>query len=204
MNGTVTLIGLTGGIAAGKSTVARRFAELGAIVIDADRIAREVVEPGEAALEEIAERFGDKVLQTDGSLDRPALGAVVFGDAAKRAALEGILHPAIQQRVELRIREARAADGNAVIVYDIPLLVETLDTTPLTYDAIVVAHAPADVRVQRLVELRGMSQSEAESRVASQVSDDERLAHADQVISTDLPIAETLDQVDTVWSRIHG
>lgn len=200
----MTLIGLTGGIAAGKSTVAERFAELGAVVIDADRIAREVVEPGEAALAAVAERFGPAVLTADGALDRGALGNVVFGSPSARADLEAILHPAIQTRVSETIEQATRQNPDAVIVYDIPLLIETLDSTPLRYDAIVVAHAPEDVRIERLISLRGMDEAEARRRVAAQVSDEERLRHADHVIRTDLPMAETLNQVDTVWSLIHG
>ena len=200
----MTLIGLTGGIAAGKTTVASRFAELGAVVLDADRIAREVVEPGETALAAVAERFGSAVLDTEGALNRPALGSVVFGDPKARADLEAILHPAIQQRVSERIAQAAQADPNAVVVYDIPLLVETLADSPLTYDAVVVAHAPADVRRQRLVELRGMSEAEADARIASQATDAERLAVADHVIRTDSSLEETAREVDTVWKLIHG
>lgn len=204
LNGTVTLIGLTGGIAAGKSTIANRFAQLGATIIDADRVAREVVEPGQPALAAVADRFGGGVVAADGSLDRAALGRVIFGDAKAKADLEEILHPAIQARVSQLIADALASDPNGIVVYDIPLLVETMDSTPLDYDAVVVAHAPAAVRLERLISIRGMERSEAQRRIDAQASDAERLRQADHVIRTDLPIEETMDQVDTVWNLIHG
>lgn len=193
------LIGLTGGIAAGKSTVAARLAERGAIVIDADRVAREVVEPGEPALASIAARFGEHVV-VDGALDRPALGAIVFADADARRDLERITHPAIQARVAERIA-AHADDPDAVVVYDVPLLVEA--RVPHDFDAVVVAHAPAEVRIARLVELRGIAREEAERRVRSQASDDERLAVADVVVDTSGTMDETVAQVDALWRAIE-
>ncbi|SDH09787.1 dephospho-CoA kinase [Agrococcus jejuensis] len=193
------LIGLTGGIAAGKSTVAARLAEHGAIVIDADRVAREVVEPGEPALASIASRFGEHVV-VDGALDRPALGAIVFADADARRDLERITHPAIQARVAERIA-AHADDPDAVVVYDVPLLVEA--RVPHAFDAIVVAHAPAEQRIARLVELRGIAQEEAERRVRSQASDDERLAVATVVVDTSGTMEETIAQVDELWRAIE-
>lgn len=193
------LIGLTGGIAAGKSTVAARLTERGAIVIDADRVAREVVEPGEPALASIAARFGEHVV-VDGALDRPALGAIVFADADARRDLERITHPAIQARVAERIA-AHADDPDAVVVYDVPLLVEA--RVPHDFDAVVVAHAPAEVRIARLVELRGIAREEAERRVRSQASDDERLAVADVVVDTSGTMDETVAQVDALWRAIE-
>lgn len=193
------LIGLTGGIAAGKSTVAARLTEHGAIVIDADRVAREVVEPGEPALASIASRFGDHVV-VDGALDRPALGAIVFADPEARRDLERITHPAIQARVAERIA-AHADDPGAVVVYDVPLLVEA--RVPHAFDAVVVAHAPAEQRIARLVELRGIAQEEAERRVRSQASDDERLAVADVVVDTSGTMDETVAQVDALWQAIE-
>ncbi|QCR19282.1 dephospho-CoA kinase [Agrococcus sp. SGAir0287] len=193
------LIGLTGGIAAGKSTVAARLAEHGAIVIDADRVAREVVEPGAPALARIAERFGDDVL-ADGALDRAALGAIVFADADARRDLERITHPAIQALVAERIA-VHADDPDAVVVYDVPLLVEA--RVPYDFDAIVVAHAPAEQRVARLVELRGVGREDAERRVRSQASDDERLAVATVVVDTSGTMEETIAQVDALWRAIE-
>ena len=193
------LIGLTGGIAAGKSTVAARLAEHGAVVIDADHVAREVVEPGEQALERIAERFGDHVV-VDGALDRAALGAIVFADADARRDLERITHPAIQARVAERIA-AHVDDPDAVVVYDVPLLVEA--RVPHEFAAIVVAHAPAEQRIARLVELRGVARDEAERRVRSQASDDERLAVADVVVDTSGTMDATIAQVDALWRAIE-
>lgn len=193
------LIGLTGGIAAGKSTVAARLAEHGAIVIDADRVAREVVEPGEPALASIASRFGDRVV-VGGALDRPALGAIVFADPDARRDLERITHPAIQARVAERIA-AHADDPRAVVVYDVPLLVEA--RVPHDFDAVVVAHAPAEQRIARLVQLRGVARQEAERRVRAQASDEERLAVADVVVDTSGTMDETIAQVDALWRGIE-
>lgn len=194
------LIGLTGGIAAGKSTIAARLAEHGAHVIDADAVAREVVEPGEAALQAIAERFGHHLV-VDGALDRAALGAVVFADEVARRELEAIIHPAVQRRVALRIHELTATDPEPIIVYDVPLLVEA--RLPTEFDLIVVAHAPQELRVERLVELRGLARAEARNRVLSQASDAERLAVADVVIDTSRTIDETISQTDELWARLQ-
>ena len=194
------LIGLTGGIASGKSTIARRLAEHGAVVIDADRIAREVVEPGQPALEAIAERFGHGVIAADGTLDRAALGAIVFADEDARLALNGITHPAVLRASTERFRAAAEADPDAVVVYDVPLLVESANAYP--FDLVVVAHASGEVRVERLVELRGMDRAEAERRIRSQASDDERLAVADVVIDTDGSLGRTLEQTDALWERL--
>jgi dephospho-CoA kinase len=198
----VQLIGLTGGIASGKSTIALRLAERGAVVVDADRIAREVVEPGEPALAEIAERFGAGVLHADGSLNRPALGGIVFSDEDARLALNSITHPAVLRASTARFEEAGAADPDAVVVYDVPLLVESANEYP--FDLIVVANAAAETRIRRLVTLRGMDPAEAERRIRSQASDEERLAVADVVIDTDGSLAQTTEQTDALWERLTG
>ena len=194
------LIGLTGGIASGKSTIARRLAERGAVVVDADRIAREVVEPGQPALQAIAERFGQGVIAADGTLDRAALGAIVFADEDALLALNAITHPAVLRASTARFRAAGEADPDAVVVYDVPLLVESANAYP--FDLVVVAHASAGVRVERLVELRGMERAEAERRIRSQASDDERLAVADVVIDTDGTLEHTVEQTDALWERL--
>ena len=196
------LVALTGGIASGKSTIARRLAEHGAVVVDADQIVRDVQQPGSPVLRAIAAEFGDGMLREDGSLDRAGLGARVFGDPAAVATLNSIVHPAVRIESQRRFDEAFAADRDAVVVYDVPLLAEARLADP--WDVIVVAHAPADVRARRLVELRGLTPSEAAARISSQVSDEERLRLADAVIETGGTIEETLRQTDELWERLRG
>ena len=194
------LIGLTGGIASGKSVVGKRLAELGAVHIDADLLAREVVEPGTPALALIVEEFGPVVVAADGSLDRAALGAIIFTDAEKRAALNGITHPAVWARARELMGQAAAADQRAVVVYDVPLLVEAPASRPMSFDLIVVVQADAEVRISRMVELRGMSREEATHRLNSQASDSERLAIADVVIDSNGTLEHTLAQADELWA----
>jgi len=191
------LIGLTGGIASGKSTVAARLAEHGAVVVDADVVAREVVAPGTPGLAAIAEEFGPGVITADGALDRPALGALVFADADKRLALNAITHPAVWRRSHELFDASAAADPDAVVVYDVPLLAE--GTRKDEFDTIVVVHASAETRIQRMIDLRGMTRDEAAHRINSQASDAERLAIADVVIDSDGTLAQTIDQVDAFW-----
>ncbi|KAA9087140.1 dephospho-CoA kinase [Microbacterium radiodurans] len=194
------LIALTGGIASGKSTIASRLAEHGAVVVDADAIVRDVQAPGSRVLAEIAGEFGSEVLAVDGALDRAALATIVFGDAAALQRLNGIVHPAVRAESQRRFEAARRERADAVVVYDVPLLVEARVDDP--WDEIVVAHAPADVRRERLQRLRGMSADEAERRIRSQVDDDARLAIADVVIDTGGDLAETLAQTDELWRRL--
>lgn len=190
------LIGLTGGIASGKSTIAARFAEHGAIVIDADVLSREAVEPGTPGLDAIAERFGPGVIGADGTLDRPALGAIVFADEQARADLNAIVHPEVKRRSQERIAEA-SSNPAAIVVYDVPLLVETGRKDE--FDLVVVAFAPSDVRARRLTEIRGLELGEAERRIAAQASDAQRAAVADVLIDTAGTLDHTLSQVDAVW-----
>lgn len=194
------LIGLTGGIASGKSVVGKRLAELGAVHVDADVLAREVVEPGTPGLAAIAAEFGSGVIAPDGSLDRPALGAIIFSDPDKRAALNAITHPAVWQRAKELFDAAEAADPHAVVVYDVPLLVESSADRPMRFDLVVVVHASMETRVKRMVELRGMTRAEAMHRLNSQASDTERLAIADVVIDSDGSIEHTLAQADELWA----
>lgn len=195
------LIALTGGIASGKSTIARRLAEHGAIVVDADQIVRDVQAPGSPVLDHIAATFGADVLTPDGTLDRAALGAKVFGDPELLKKLNSIVHPAVRDESQRRFQEALADDPEVVVVYDVPLLVEARVDDP--WDTIVVAHAPATERLRRLVELRGMDGQAAQERIDAQVSDDQRLAIADVVIDTSGDIAETRRQTDALWERIR-
>lgn len=194
------LLALTGGIASGKSTIARRLAERGAVVVDADQLVREVQQPGSPVLAAIAGEFGADVLRRDGSLDRARLGARVFGDPAAIARLNAIVHPAVRAESARRFEEAFAADPAAVVVYDVPLLVEARADDP--WELVIVAHAPADVRAQRLVELRGLTEAEAAARIGSQVPDDARLAIADVVIDTSGTLEQTRQQVDELWERL--
>lgn len=196
------LIGLTGGIASGKSTVASQLVAHGAVRVDADALAREAVEPGTDALDQIRETFGSDVIDKHGRLDRAALGAIVFSDPARLAQLNAITHPAVWALAQARIAEAQAADPLAVVVYDVPLLVEASAHRPMRFDLIVVAHASAATRIERLVELRGMTREDAVRRIRSQADDNARLAIADVVIYTEGSLENTGKQVDALWSRI--
>lgn len=194
------LVALTGGIASGKSTIARVLREHGAVVVDADQVVRDVQHPGSPVLAAIAAEFGERMLQPDGALDRAALGRRVFGDSDAIARLNAIVHPAVRVESQRQFTAAFAADPDAVVVYDVPLLVEARASDP--WQLIVVAHAPADVRARRLVELRGLSADEAAARIASQVSDEQRLALADVVIDTDTSLEETKRQADALWANL--
>ena len=196
------LIALTGGIASGKSTIARRLAEHGAVLVDADQLVRDVQAPGSEVLAQIVETFGPDVVAPNGDLDRAALGSKVFGDPDLLARLNAIVHPAVRAESQRRFDEALAADPAAVVVYDVPLLVEARVDDP--WDMIVVAHAPAGERLRRLIELRGMTPDAAEQRIAAQVSDDKRLAVADVVIDTAGSLEETHAQTDALWQSIRA
>ncbi|WP_265446736.1 dephospho-CoA kinase [Flexivirga meconopsidis] len=187
-------VGLTGGIGSGKSTVSSRLTELGAVVIDADRLAREVVEPGAPGLAQIAKRFGDEVLQADGTLDRPALGAIVFADPEARRDLERITHPRI---AELTAQARAAAPREAIVVHDMPLLVET--GLAANYDLVLIVDASEQVRLDRLVRDRGMAVEDARARIAAQATDEQRRAVADVVLDNNGTREQLLAQVDAVW-----
>ncbi len=195
---------LTGGIASGKSTVARRLAELGAVVVDADVIAREVVEPGTPGLARIAEEFGPGVIAPDGTLDRAALGAIIFGDEAARATLNAITHPAVGERSRALFAEALAADPDALVVYDVPLLVnERGEGRADEFDRVIVVSADEETRVRRLVELRGLDEADARRRVGAQAPESARLAIADIVIDANGTLDQTLAQVDEAWASLR-
>jgi dephospho-CoA kinase len=189
----VLRVGLTGGAGAGKSTVAARLRELGAVVIDADALAREVLEPGTEGLREVVEAFGAQVLRDDGTLDRAALAAVVFADPARRQQLEAITHPKIAARtVEL----LAGAPSDAVVVHDVPLLVEKAMAP--AYDVVVVVDAPVEKRVQRLVG-RGLAEADARARIAAQATTQERRAVADVWLDNDGSSEELIAAVDRLW-----
>ncbi|QGQ19217.1 dephospho-CoA kinase [Cellulomonas sp. JZ18] len=193
-------IGLTGGIAAGKSVAARRLASRGAVVVDHDVLAREAVAPGSAGLDAVVEAFGPDVLTDDGALDRPALARVVFSDPAARARLDAIVHPVVRRLAAEREAAAATADPSAVVVHDIPLLVETGQAD--RFHLVVVVHAPAVLRVERLVRLRGMDRGDAEARVGAQARDEARLAVADVVLDGTGGDADLERQVDDLWERL--
>lgn len=194
------LIALTGGIASGKSVVGKRLAEHGAVHVDADVLAREVVEPGTPALAQIAREFGDSVISEDGTLNRPALGAIIFSDPDKRTLLNNITHPAVWARAKELFEAAEARDPDAVVVYDVPLLVEASGKRPMAFDLVVVVNADTETRIGRLVELRGLTREEALHRLNSQASDTERLAIADVVIDSNGSLDDTLRQADELWA----
>lgn len=190
-------VGLTGGIGSGKSTVSALLAQHGAVVIDYDLLAREVVEPGSPALAEIAARFGDDVIAADGTLDRPGLGTIVFGDPAALADLNGITHPAIRRLGEQR--EAEAGE-HAIVVHDNPLLVEM--GADALMDVVVVVDVPTEVQVERLAATRGMSEDEALARISAQASRQERTGAADLVIDNTGPQDELALIVGGVWDEL--
>ncbi|MFJ3594947.1 dephospho-CoA kinase [Streptomyces sp. NPDC090126] len=190
-------VGLTGGIGAGKSEVSRLLVSYGAVLIDSDLISREVVEPGTPGLAAVVEEFGPAVLTAEGALDRSALGALVFADDGRRAALNAIVHPLVGARAaELE----RAAPEDAVVVHDVPLLTEN-KLAPL-YDLVVVVDASAETRLDRLVTLRGMTEADARARMAAQATREERRAVADLIVDNDGP-REALDaRVREVWDEL--
>lgn len=192
-------VGLTGGIGSGKSTVSARLSELGAVVVDYDLLAREAVEPGSAALAAIGARFGDDVIAPDGTLDRPALGSVVFADEQARRDLEAITHPAIRELAAARVAQAPA---ESVVVHDHPLLVEMGMAGQC--DTVVVVDVPTDVQLERLVEQRGMSEDDARARLAAQTSREDRLAVADEVLDNSGTREQLLAAVDALWARLTG
>ncbi|ADB32171.1 dephospho-CoA kinase [Kribbella flavida DSM 17836] len=190
-------VGLTGGIGSGKSAVSARLAARGAVVIDSDVLAREVVARGTDGLAEVVAVFGDGVLTADGELDRPAVGRIVFGDEQARRRLEAVIHP----RVRARAAEIEAAaPADAVVVHDIPLLVETGQAAK--FDLVLVVDVPVELQVERLTSQRGMAADEARRRIASQASREDRLAAADVVIDNSGSLDELDRRLDQVWATL--
>ena len=190
-------VGLTGGVASGKSTVSAMLSELGAIVIDADQLAREVVAPGTSGLVEVVEAFGTEVLTPDGALDRPALGALVFADTGARRRLEAIVHPRVRA-LAAELEGAAPADG--IVVHDIPLLVETGQAA--AFDAVIVVDVPVETQLARLVSLRGMSEADARARVAAQASREERAAIATYLIDNTATVEDLRQRVTEVFATL--
>jgi dephospho-CoA kinase len=191
----VMLIGLTGGIGSGKTTVAQRLVELGATEIDADLLAREVVAPGSKGLQAVALRFGPDLVSSDGSLNRALLAERAFANSESRLELEAILHPLIQE-----LSRQRIADATGVVVYTIPLLVESGSKLP--FDKVIAVSAPEEVRIQRLIESRGMTAEQAKARIAAQATDSDREAVSDFVIHSDCSMAELISQVDAIFAKV--
>lgn len=190
-------VGLTGGIGVGKSEVSRLLVEHGAVLIDADRIAREVVAPGTPGLAAVVEAFGENVLTEDGGLDRPRLGSIVFADPERLAVLNSIVHPL----VGARSRELEsAAPEDAVVVHDVPLLAE--NALAALYDLVVVVDASPGTQLDRLVRLRGMTEQDARARMAAQATREKRLEIADVVIDNDVPLEELRERVREVWADL--
>jgi dephospho-CoA kinase len=192
--GLVLRVGLTGGIGAGKSAVARRLAQRGAVIIDADKLAREVVAAGTPGLAEIVEAFGSEVLTGAGDLDRPALGARVFGDESARRRLERIIHPRVRART---VEMTRAAAPAAIVVNDVPLLVEA--GLPATYHLVLVVETRRELRLRRLRETRGMTAEEATARISAQADDAGRRAVCDVVLDNNGTVEQLYDQVDRLY-----
>ncbi|MDG9715249.1 dephospho-CoA kinase [Streptomyces sp. DH24] len=190
-------VGLTGGIGAGKSEVSRLLVECGAVLIDADRIAREVVAPGTPGLDAVVAAFGADVLAPDGSLDRPRLGSIVFADPEKLAVLNKIVHPLVGARSR-ELEDAAAEDS--VVVHDVPLLTEN-GLAPL-YDLVIVVDASPETQLDRLVRQRGMTEEDARARMAAQATREQRREIADIVIDNDVPLEELRQRVTEVWAEL--
>jgi dephospho-CoA kinase len=190
------MVGLTGGIGSGKSTVARMLVARGAVVVDADAIAREVVEPGKPALAALVEAFGPEILQPDGALDRAALAERAFVTDETRKQLEAITHPAIGEEF---LRQVAAAPPDGIVIHDVPLLVES--KRGFEYGAVIVVEAPMELRLQRL-ELRGVARDDAARRIALQASDDDRRKVATWVVDNSSDLAHLEEQIAEIWPRL--
>lgn len=191
------IIGLTGGIATGKSTIGRMLVDRGARLVDADEVAREIVRPGEPALEAIASLFGQAVMQPDGTLNRQALGDIVFRDKSQLARLEGITHPAIRERMQARIRSYAADSPCALIVADVPLLYETKQEH--LYEGVLVVYVPKELQAERLMSRSGMQRAEAERRIGLQVDIEEKRRRADWVIDNSGTTEDAERQINHFW-----
>jgi dephospho-CoA kinase len=195
----VLLVALTGGIGSGKSTVADLLRRRGAVIVDADAVAREVVQPGRPAFDRLVERFGRGILGPDGRLDRPALGRVAFADDTARTDLEAITHPAINEEF---VRQIAAAPPDAIVVCDIPLLVESKQAAARAYRDVIVVEAPLEIRLERL-EARGVPRDDALVRMQAQATDDERRAVATYVVDNGRSFDDLTPQLDQIWAGLR-
>jgi dephospho-CoA kinase len=191
------LIGLTGGIAAGKSTVAKRWVEHGAIEIDADSLARDVVQPGSDGLRQVVQSFGESIIEDSGELNRKALAKLIFESDEKRLLLNSILHPLIRQ---LAAEQLKKFDDDAIVIYNVPLLVEA--EVDHDFNLVVTVEAPEDEQVKRLVQTRGLSEPEAKRRIAAQAQPIERAARADRILNSNQEINLLLRDADNLWREI--
>lgn len=191
------LVGLTGGLGAGKSTVANMLAARGAVIVDADELARRAIEPGTPGHAKLMETFGDGVLAADGSIDRAALAEIVFADEGRRRALESITHPEVFRLLGEEVERRRGTD--AVVVFDAPLIIETGFADAC--DLLVVVSAPAELRIARMTD-RGLSEEEARARMTAQASSEEREARADVIVRNGGDLESLQRQVDALWERV--
>jgi dephospho-CoA kinase len=191
------LIGLTGGIAAGKSTVAKRLVEHGATEIDADSLARDVVQPGSDGLRQVVQAFGESIIEDSGELNRKALAKLIFESDEKRLLLNSILHPLIRQ---LAAEQLKKFDDNAIVIYNVPLLVEA--EVDHDFNLVVTVEAPEDEQIKRLVQTRGLSEPEAKRRIAAQAKPIERAARADRILNSNQDINLLLRDADNLWREI--
>jgi len=193
------LIGLTGGIAAGKTTVAKLWTELGGIEIDADLVAREVVEPGTKGAKLIAETFGSELFDAEGNLDRKALGAIVFNDVSKRKQLEAVVHPLVRERTKELLA---AVPADSIVIYTVPLLVEA--EVDLPFDVVVTVEAPDDVRIKRLMDSRGYSAREAKARIDNQAKPIERAQRADFILNSNQSVDLLMADARKLWKDFEA
>lgn len=192
------IVGLTGGIASGKSTVAAHWASLGGFEIDADQLARQVVAPGSRGAAGIRAEFGDGVFENDGSLNRAKLGSIVFADATKRQALEAIVHPLVKAEAQEKVA---TQPDNAIVIYNVPLLVEA--SVDLPFDKVITVEAPVEKQIERLIENRGMTKQDAEARIASQASPAQRANAADVILNSNQSIELMLADATAIWKQIE-
>jgi dephospho-CoA kinase len=194
----VLLVGLTGGIGSGKSTVARLLERRGAVVIDADQLARDAVAKGTPGFEQVVRAFGEEIVAPDGDLDRPALATIIFSDPERKAALESVVHPEVARRFGEQVGELRGTDK--IVVYVSPLLVE-LGLAP-AFDAVIVVTASPHLRVSRVASGRDLSPEDVRGRMATQATDEQRMEVADILVDNDGSLAELEPQVDRIWSDL--
>ncbi|MGH2360719.1 MAG: dephospho-CoA kinase [bacterium] len=196
------VIGLTGGIATGVSTVAQMFRELGAIIIEADKIARDVVEPGTQTYRRIVETFGPEVLSADGTIDRKRLGQIVFADDAARRRLNRITHSAIRRRIEEEVERLRGSNPDAIVLIDVPLLLDTTGPDTFDMDGVIVVTAAKDAQIERLMRRDTLPEEDAQRRVAAQRPVDEKAEEADWIVRNTGSLEETRRQVASLWRQI--